>query len=289
MKSLLKISLTTLGILGICGASVLAVTGTVNAPSGLVLRETASTGGNPLTTLPDEAKVEVIEKDGDWYKVTYNSQTGYAYAEYVKVTEEVSAAPQEENENPQEEPKKPTANVSLKVYNIPLITSTVINEIEPNAEITVIKEITNWVYVSSGDVVGWVRSYGLNGGVTESEPAINNNETTEVNNEVTETEQTQEQPEETTPVANTEPTEAPTPTEQNNNETTATVTKGTIEVDTANIRKEASTNSEIVTALTRGTTFTINAETEEWYKITYTGIDGTVYEGYVFKTLVTAN
>ena len=53
-----KIFVTTLGTLSVLGTTVFAATGVVNAPSGLVLRETASKGGNPLATVPDKAQVE---------------------------------------------------------------------------------------------------------------------------------------------------------------------------------------------------------------------------------------
>ena len=82
-----KIFVTTLGTLSVLGTTVFAATGVVNAPSGLVLRETASKGGNPLATVPDKAQVEIVEEDGEWYKAKVNEQTGYLFAEFVNKTE----------------------------------------------------------------------------------------------------------------------------------------------------------------------------------------------------------
>ena len=100
----------------------------------------------------------------------------------------------------------------------------------------------------------------------------------------------EEKPEEPTTPTVTEPETPTTPEVKDNSgmgETAVDNQKGFVAVDYANIRKQASTSSEIVTTLTKDTSFTITAETEDWYKITYTGIDGTVYEGYIYKNLAT--
>lgn len=291
MKNWKLISIATIGTLSILGTAVLATTGTVNAPSGLVLRKEAASSGAPITTLPDDAEVEVIEKAGDWYKVTYNSQEGYAYAKYIEVTEEIKPetnkpVTEPENTNPEEGTVAPlegstkaTTKNKLNVYNLPLITSTVVNEIAAGAEVTIQKQITNWSYISSGNIQGWVRTYGI-----ENEIQNPNVENPNVENPETEETITSENP------SNVTEPETPTTTPANNigaEETPVEGTKGFVSVDFANIRKQASTDSEIVTTLTKGTSFKITAETDEWYKITYTSLDGTVYEGYIYKNLAT--
>lgn len=282
MKNLIKISITTLGILTILGTGVLAATGIVNAPSGLVLREQASKTANPITTIEDKAEVDIIEKSGEWYKVTYNSQEGYLFAEYVNV-EETAETPDEPEQPTTGDNVKPVS--SLKVYNIPLITSTVINEIDTEAEITIIKEITNWSYVSAGDIQGWVRTYGIKGStVTDvpEEPV----ETPEP--PVEEPEPPVEEPSEpTVSEPEDEETTYDDPSNSEQTEVTSSATKGFVAVDSATVRAKATTDSEVVTYLIKDTSFTIKAETEEWYKIEYTGLDGTVYEGYIYKPLVT--
>lgn len=284
MKNLRKISIATLVFLAILGTCVLGSTGTVNAPSGLVLRKEASTSGAPITTLPNEAQVNIIEKVGDWYKVTYNSQEGYAFAKYIEeeVDDVVETPTEEPTEGPEEQqptsqyPKKSTTKNSLSVYNIPLITSTVINQIEANAEVTIYKQITNWSYVSAGDIYGWVRTYGIENEAKET-----------VQEEIPEQTVQPEEPEEVTTPEQEEPENVVEQPADNSSstETTATVTKAFVNVDFANVRSKASTHSNIVTTLTKNTSFTVLAETEEWYKIKYTAIDGTVYEGYIYKNL----
>ena len=67
MRRFGTISLLILVITLVFGPAVVAVTGTVNAPSGLVLRSEASKTGAPLATVPDKTEVEVVEESGEWY------------------------------------------------------------------------------------------------------------------------------------------------------------------------------------------------------------------------------
>jgi len=194
----------------------------------------------------------------------------------------------EEPETAVEEQASIKAKNVLKVYNMPLITSTVVNEIAEGSELNIIKEITNWSYVSAGDIQGWVRTYGIDGNIVPQEPEeIPEQEPEETPEDIVEEEET---PEVTNPVESENDEEDDdteyNPSNSEQTESSVTAKKGFIDVDNANVRKKPTTDSEIVTTLCEGTSFTINAETEEWYKITYTGIDGTVYEGYIYKPLV---
>ena len=285
MKNILKISITTLGAITILGTSVMALTGNVNSSSGLVLRKAADRNSEPITTVPAQTEVNIIEKSGDWYKVTYNSQEGYLYAEYVKTTETPQETEQPTEAPTQAEPNNQVSN-KVKVYNIPLITSTVINEIPENTQITIQKQITNWSYVSAGDIQGWVRTYAINENANavsqetkqpEVEPETKQ---PEVEPETQQPENEETKPEETTPVAAEPETNA-------QEETPTSVKIGAVNVNYANVRKEASTSSDILTTLAKDTSFTIEEETAEWYKIKYTATDGTVYNGYISKSLVT--
>lgn len=271
MKNWNKFCIAMAGSLSILATTVLAVTGTVNAPNGLVFRTEPS--GNPITTVPDKAEVNIIDENGEWYKATYNNQEGYLFKQYVNVSETIP----EKEEEPNNSDKQIQTKTKLKVYIIPSVTSTVISEIEPNANITIQKEITNWSYISSGDVQGWIRTYGIKGEVKE-EKTIEEPEKTETPEEERKTEPVEQE--------ETEQEEVAPQDNKQSEEKTSSVTKGFVNVDYAIVRGEPSTSASIITTLTMNTSFTINAETEDWYKITYTGIDGTVYKGYIFKKLV---
>lgn len=280
MKKFKTISLLILISIIALGSTVFAVTGTVNAPSGLVLRGEASKEGTPLATVPDKTELEIIKDTGEWCKVTYNGKTGYLFGQYVNRKETPPQTPITPETPEVTDSNSVQAKSKIKVYMIPVITSTVINEIEPNAQITIEKQITNWSYIVSGDIQGWVRTYGVQNEIPA--PAT----TSEAQKPE---EPTPKIPETPTIPTNEEP-EKPATTPANNSGASETVVnnvKGFVAVDYANIRKDASTNSQIITTLTKGTSFTITAETEDWYKMTYTGLDGTVYVGYIYKNLAT--
>ena len=301
MEKIKKLPIIIIMIIVMLTTVTFAVSGTVNAPSGLVLREEPSKTSEPITTVPDDATVEVIEESGEWYKVTYNGQEGYLFAEYVEGVEEINTPSTETQENPdaenQNQGNTDTNNMQtqneIRIYMMPLITSTPVGTIAQGTSVTVIKEITNWSYVTDGTKEGWVRTYAINEGTTEPENTQNPEQ--EIPTQEQPTEETPTQPEEQTPTETpTEPeeqapTQTETPTENNNQETETTVTRGVVNVGAANVRKEASTSSEIVTTLTRDTDVEITAESGEWYKVIYTDVDGTIYEGYMLKTLLQAN
>lgn len=291
MKKVKKITMLVTGATIMLNTAILAVTGIVNAPSGLVLRGEPAKTGEPITTIEDKAKVEIIEKSGEWYKVTYNGQEGYLFAEYVneeQTTPPTTPVEGNTNENPEgnsgengqtnppvTQPSNPQVNLvgttvqlknNAKIYMMPLMSSTPIGSFNAGISVNVEKEVTNWVYVTDGTQAGWIRTYLINGEILPQE-----------SNPPTET--PAEQP--------SAPVEQPPVAEQPPVENPATTAKGKINVDYANVRKEESQTSEIVTTLANGTEVKINAETAEWYKITYTGIDGTVYDGYIAKRLVT--
>lgn len=287
MKKAKKITMMIGTATIILSTTILAQTGTVNAPSGLVLRGEPERGGSIITTVEDDTKVEIIEKSGDWYKVKYNGDEGYLFAEYVEVenlenpdtdlkpdneTTSTNTETTTENTNSNTQVETPEVTVGTntqikneaKIYVMPLISSTPVGTIAAGTTITVEKTITNWSYIKDGTQEGWIRTYLITGEVKPTEQ---------------EAPETPEKPEDTN--------KPETPSASNTQETPI-AKKGVISVDFANVRKEASQTSDVVTTLARGADIVISAETEEWYKITYTGTDGTVYEGYIAKRLIEA-
>ena len=268
----------------IVSTTCLAATGIVNAPSGLVLRESASKSSKPLTTVSDSSKVEIIEKTGEWYKVKYGNYEGYLFAQYVNPQEEVAEQtteteqPQAENvqENTQQNavteetanvtiayPQNVNTTVEVKAYIIPSITSRVLLNIEVGKEITVNGELNNWFNITYEGKTYWIRKNSINVQTTtvENTPAQEN----------TTTEQTTE----------VKP--------QTSTETTIENKKGYINVSSsANIRESASTSAKILNTLNRNTEVTIIAEADGFYKIQYKDITGYVAKSLISDTPVAA-
>lgn len=290
MFNLKKISILAFGVTALLGTTVFAETGTVTT-DGLRMRKEASTDSEIVTSLNTNATVEIIEKTGDWYKVKYYDEyEGYLYAEYVKtdsnnntaVETDTTKNAEETNKQPEEtvESKAPETNgesniqypietstkIGAKLYKLPLITSTSINEIPKDTKLQAEKELNNWVYVSSETISGWVRKSTLDiaNSVEIPNEESKKEENKQENNKIEEPKQEEQ----------TDITE----------EKTATISKGYVKVEAARIRKEASTNSEILEVLTLNTDVKILAEIGEWYKIQFNSITG-----YISKSLISEN
>lgn len=57
--------------------------GIVTASGGLNLRDAPSSTGTALVTIPNGTAVDLGQKQGQWYKTTYQSKTGWISADYV--------------------------------------------------------------------------------------------------------------------------------------------------------------------------------------------------------------
>ena len=281
------LSITLGGIILIGTTTSLGATGKVNAPNGLILRKEAKSGDNIIMTISDNSKVEVLEKDGEWYKVKYKSHEGYLFAEYVEVEEaqkeeeteskenekeetvqeELEENKTEENENTEKQyPKKQTTKSDLKIYVIPSITAKTIATVKSDKEITINYELNNWVNVTYGKTTGWARKYFIEESVEDSKEEVKEDKK----------EENKEQDDKKEDSKKEDKTES--------TETIIDNKKGYVDVSSsANIRKKASTDSEIIERLLRSTEVTIVAEEGDFYKIKYQDITG-----YIAKSLVSA-
>ena len=77
--------LGTLSIPGFAAESTMYGIGFVTAGS-LRLRSEADSSSAILATAPQNDCVAVIAKEGQWYKVNYNLQTGYMHEAYLRVS-----------------------------------------------------------------------------------------------------------------------------------------------------------------------------------------------------------
>ena len=269
MNKMKKVSVATIVGLAIFGTTVFASTGKVyNTSQGLVLRGDASKTSAPLATVPNDKEFEILENLGEWYKVNVDGKEGYLFAEYVKVVEETPAEEQPENNVPVENNDPNTTKTETKIYKLPLITSSNIGTIPANTELNIEKTLNNWAYVSYNNVTGWIRTYNYNADTTETP----------------EPETTPAEPEET-------PVETPetTPTNQPEENTDLSFTKGYINSSSVNVRKGPSTDTEIVTTLILNTGVTITAQTGDWYKVTYGDYTGYIYKPVISETPAVTN
>ena len=254
MNKYKKTTILALASFVIIGSTVFATTGKVfNTSQGLVLRGSASKSGEPLATVADGAEVEVLEKDGDWYKVNASGKEGYLFAEYVKVEEEIEK-PEENTENDEDANQ---IKSETRIHILPLITSSIVGIVPADGKVTTEKTVGNWNYITFENVKGWIRN------VTPQDI-----KTPEESKEPEKEEEKQETREETKPTENTN----------------LSFIKGYINSSSVNVRKEPNTSSQILTTLILNTGVTLTAQTDEWYKIEYGH-----YNGYIHKSLISEN
>lgn len=229
----------------------------------LNFRREASTDSEVIMAFQTGYKCELIAEEGNWYKVKYLGMIGYISKDYAKKEQEpekTEANAETPTTTNTEEPQKPdeqqTETISNKVLKdtsikiLPLIYSENIGSLKQGTQIEVINTTTTWAYIQTNQISGWIRK-----DIISTETSTKNNQT---NNNAGTT----------------------TKNEENNNvkyeEKTAYVN------DTAvNMRKSATTDSDVIKVLALNTEITIIGEENDWYKVK-SGHD----IGYIAKRLV---
>lgn len=283
MKSKMNIkSIVIMAILGIISLFFINMSLAANTAKITVetanLRETADANSKILIQLSQNQEVEIVEEAGEWYKVKYNNITGYVRGDLLDVNkdetentttvetssqsqENTNIESQEENtstekqEDAIEQKEATEKEIELgkqiigedtKLKIVPTINATDIIEVKKGEEVEVTEIINDWVCVQTGTAKGWLRKDKI------QKEEIKQEETVEEP-----VEQVEEQPQQST-------------------------TK-TLYVNTAtvNLRKEASTSSEIVTTLPVNTAVEVLLEENGWCKVKVSG-----KEGYIASTLL---
>lgn len=269
LSNKLKISLLiTFFMTILLGIKVFAVTGVITEIT-VNLRKKPSTDSKRIMYVTQDDVVEVLEKDGEWYKIKAKGKTGYVFEKYIKVDdskleqkEETSNESQEEqevkNEESSNEIQDVTTDVELKlqiksktdVRLIPNISSSIVYTSKKDISVDVIETIGDWTYVLVDNVYGWVRT----------DKVVEENQV-----------QKAEKDEKTeTTIANKE--------EENKEETAKIETKTAyIKYDTVNLREKPSTNSKTLAKLKLNDEVTVLEKINSvWSKVKVDGKTGYV-------------
>ena len=203
----------------------------------LRLRKAPTTDSNILRNLDAGDEVEVIAKEGDWYKISFDGHEGYIAAEYVKLNGEI---PSTTDENNQTVDNNTGDNTSTKVnydgeiklrpntsmYILPALISSEVKKIEAETSIKILETLNNWSNIEVEGITGWVLNKYI-----ENFDDIKNNLTVDENAESTE------------------------------------VKTGYVNVTSANVRSEATTESAVVKTLVLNNEVKILEDLGDWYKI----------------------
>ena len=249
IKSILMLSAVVIISLFFINMSLAANTAKVNVETAN-LRETADESGKILEQLSIGQEIEILEKQSDWYKVKAKGITGYVRADLVSVPNEEKNSTQTNNvtdtqiatNNQNEENNlidtqekniqigekyKIVKDIKLKI--VPVINATDIIEVKQDEEVTVTEIINDWICVETTTTKGWLRKENLKTEETKQE------------------EQTAQ-------------------AEEKTSEETSTKTLY-INTETANLRKTASTASEVVTTLSLNSAVNVISEENGWSKV----------------------
>lgn len=309
----------------------LADTGVVNTPA-LRIREKADKNSSIITRVYEDDEVEILEEDGDWYKVKIEDKTGYARKDLIKKKENSSNKNQNSignntNSNSTETPTsnnetKPADNNTVATNNIEQNATTsnsseqpeensntaptskskikedTVARIMPNfasneyflltkeTEVEVVREFNNWSEIVVEGKKVWVLKNKISVGTEPTEETPKEPEPVEPEqNTVEDNNTTVPKDNNTNTVIDENNTSNNTVDNTSTNNTTTSEnrnTKGTINVETANVREKASKSSKIVYRLDEFDEVTILEEDGDWYKITNSKGEN----GYISKPLV---
>lgn len=270
----------------IFGIKTFAVTGVITEIT-VNVRQKPSTDSKRIMYVTQDEKVEVLEKDGEWYKIESKGKTGYVFEKYVDVDEsELSDKSEEENKDDSENEETSTneevlnetssneknentstnnkINPDSKLYLesetevkiIPNISSSNVSKTNEKIEIQLFEQLGNWAYVLANGKNGWVRIDKI----IEEKKQSDSNE----NDNKSEEESTKED-------------------ESSNNDSSKEENKKAyIKYNTVNLRKKASATSTILAKLKINDEVTILEKTNSvWTKVE---IDGKT--GYVSNDLL---
>ncbi|MFP7334685.1 SH3 domain-containing protein, partial [Shouchella clausii] len=140
----------------------------------LNLRSQPNTSSNVLTTLALGQKLEILKKEGNWYRVRAGHQSGWVSADFVKMTSNG-----EDKESPSLGSATTTARLNLRSgagTNHSIITTLVKGQ-----KVELLKKQGGWYQVKAGSRTGWVSADYLNvngSGNVDNAPSIGSATTT---------------------------------------------------------------------------------------------------------------
>ena len=223
------------------------------------LRESADENSKILEQLSQGQEVEIVEKSSDWYKVKVKGMTGYLRQDLLTVEEkdtvnantttsseekaEVETIKNEETKTTDTEEKSKIIVEDTKLKIVPSINATDIIEVKKDEEVIITETINDWVCVQTKTTKGWIYKEKLKSKEDKKEEK-----------------QT---------------------TEQNQVEEESKLKTLYIGSESVNLRKEANTNSEVVTKLSLNTAVDVYAEENGWSKVKVNG-----KEGYISSSLL---
>ena len=288
MKKVLNIlTLIFIAIL-IMTSSSFANIGTVKDSDFLNVRESPSTSSNIVTVLPENASFDILEDEGDWYKIKYQDYTGYVSKQYVSISENAinSDVPAKSN-------AEGIVNKDSKIYVLPLLNSTVLGTVNSSAKVLVVTITGKWAYIQTDTISGWIFTDNINGTEETNVADTNNNENNSDvnNNEIDNSAEINNNVDDQNVNSNNDNNNDDSTENVNNNSNSSSNEDNTsypktmyVNVDAVYIRASTTTESDIVASIGLNTPVTVNGEDGDWYKVNVTDGSGYMMKKYLSET-----
>lgn len=270
-----------------------AATGKVNVEA-VRIRAEANTESAVLDVAYENDNVEIIGETGDWYKVNFNGNTGYASKEYITNEDDQTSSDETDSNVSNTNTTSDETNTTNTVENETQDNTSSATNNEANTEVEGSNEISSedltdkTVRIKTNTQLKLLPTFSSNsitGLETGNEVKVifdlqnwikvesNSNQGWIAKTLVEDAQQT------------TDNTETTTNEETNAEEetTTSNVNKtGYVNVETANVREAADISSKLVNTLDEFDEVTIKSESGDWYEIEAGDVNG-----YVSKSLIT--
>ena len=246
----------------------------IKVSANLNIRKSASTSSDVVGKMPLNTKFDIISKKGNWYKIKYGSVTGYVSADYVKVISgpsndgsnsggSSSGGSDSGNSNSgntkygKGQVIKVSANLNIR--KSASTSSSVIGKMPLNAKFDIISKSGNWYKIKYGSVTGYVSADYVKVISEPSNDGSNDNSNDSSNNGGSNS------------------------GDNNSGGSVEFIGKGQVIKVSANlnIRKSASTSSDVVGKMPLNAKFDIISKKGNWYKIKYGSVTGYVSADYV--------
>lgn len=117
--------------------------GKVTASGGLYLRDTPSSAGKLLLTIPEGTTLDITAAQGQWYQTTYQNKNGWVSANHVDVFLSYKQG-------------RITASGGLNLRETPSTTAKVLTTIPERATVTIIEEGGDWIKTDYRGTSGWL-------------------------------------------------------------------------------------------------------------------------------------
>ena len=154
----------------------------INVSSRVNLRANATMNSNILNKLTNNTKINILGKQGEWYKVNYNGTVGYIYQEYIGIANTGENTVPTSKVKVQNSNKYKLVNITipygegLKISIKPNLNSKVVTTLlSGNHKVEIINQANGWSYIKVNNVYGYVVTYSLNAAINDFNNHLNSN------------------------------------------------------------------------------------------------------------------